>query len=89
MYYPYFITYMVAGFAISVLVFYWALANGQFRDQQRARFLPLEDEPPSTPVKAPGFHRLEIYALLFLAVAGIAATVSVLVFALFFHPGHS
>ena len=45
MYYPYFITYIVVGFAVTLAVFFWALKNGQFRDQQRARFLPLEDEP--------------------------------------------
>ncbi len=56
MYYPYFISYMVAGLAISLVVFIWALNNGQFKDQQRARYLPLkdetdEDEPPMVRVK--------------------------------------
>ncbi len=27
--------------------FIWALSNGQFSDQQRARFLPLRDLPPA------------------------------------------
>ena len=43
MYFPYFITYMIVGFAISLAAFFWALKNGQFKDQKRARFLPLED----------------------------------------------
>ncbi|MBW1826954.1 MAG: cbb3-type cytochrome oxidase assembly protein CcoS [Deltaproteobacteria bacterium] len=37
MYFPYFITYMALGFAISLVVFFWALKNGQFKDQKRAR----------------------------------------------------
>ncbi len=44
MYYPYFISYMVAGLVISLVVFIWALIKGQFKDQQRARYLPLRDE---------------------------------------------
>jgi cbb3-type cytochrome oxidase maturation protein len=32
---------MITGFIISLCLFFWALKNGQFRDQQRARFLPL------------------------------------------------
>ena len=45
MYFPYFIAYMTIGFAISLAVFFWALNRGQFRDQQRARFLPLDGAP--------------------------------------------
>jgi cbb3-type cytochrome oxidase maturation protein len=36
---------MVAGLVISLVVFFWALKNGQFKDQKRARFLPLEEQP--------------------------------------------
>ena len=42
MYYPYFITYMTLGLVISLLVFFWAMKNGQFKDQERARFLALD-----------------------------------------------
>ncbi len=45
MYYPYYLAYMSAGFVISIVVFIWALNNGQFKDQQRARFIPLENDP--------------------------------------------
>ena len=44
MYYPYFIAYMAIGFAVSLVVFFWALNTGQFKDQQRARFIPLEND---------------------------------------------
>ena len=82
MYFPYFITYMAIGFAISLVVFFWALKNGQFKDQKRARFLPLEDELEPSVAKVSTFKRYEIYALLFLALAGLAASAAVLVFSL-------
>jgi len=85
MYYPYFISYMVAGLVISLVVFIWALNNGQFKDQQRARYLPLKDEtdvdePPV--VMAKRFSRYEPYALMLLAFAGLAVSAAVLLFAL-------
>jgi cbb3-type cytochrome oxidase maturation protein len=82
MYFPYFITYMVVGFAISLLAFFWALKNGQFKDQKRARFLPLSDdqEPPATKVSK--VRPYEIYTLIFLVIAGLAASAAALVFSL-------
>ncbi|MDX9788293.1 MAG: cbb3-type cytochrome oxidase assembly protein CcoS [Desulfobacterales bacterium] len=82
MYFPYFITYIVVGFALSLIVFIWALKNGQFQDQQRARFLPLEEGMPSAPARASRWKRLEIYALFFLAGAGLLSSGAVLIFAL-------
>jgi cbb3-type cytochrome oxidase maturation protein len=78
MYFPYFVTYMLVGLAISLLVFFWALRNGQFRDQKRAGYLPLADEPRSAPGRARRLHRLEAYVLLGLVLAGVLATVAVL-----------
>ena len=82
MYFPYFLSYIGIGFVISLVVFFWALRRGQFKDQERARFLPLEDEPEIAPVRATKFNRYEAYGLLFLAGAGLAATAAVLVFAI-------
>ena len=82
MYYPYFITYMIAGFVISLLIFFWALNNGQFRDQERARFLPLKGELDPKPVEKSRMNRIETYGLLLLASAGLAASAAVLIFAL-------
>jgi cbb3-type cytochrome oxidase maturation protein len=84
MYFPYFATYMSVGIAVSVLVFVWALKNGQFSDQERARFLPLEAEDYRRPLKTSRMSRYEIYGLGFLACAGLSASGAVLVFALFF-----
>jgi cbb3-type cytochrome oxidase maturation protein len=88
MYYPYFIAYMAIGFAIGLLVFFWALSKGQFGDQERARFLPLEDdEPASRPLSR--FYRYEVYALGALMLLGLAASGAVLVFSLIFAGGRS
>ncbi len=82
MYFPYFITYMALGLVISLAVFFWALKNGQFKEQQRARFLPLEDERKASVEKASTIKRYEIYTLMFLALAGLAASGAVLIFSL-------
>ena len=82
MYFPYFITYMAIGFAISLVVFFWALKNGQFKDQQRARFLPLEDDHESSDVKVSVSKRYEVYALVFLALSGLAASAAMIIFVL-------
>jgi cbb3-type cytochrome oxidase maturation protein len=84
MYFPYFATYMGLGIGVSVLVFFWALRNGQFSDQERARFLPLEAEDYRRTLKSTRMSRYEIYALGFLACAGLSASGAVLVFALLF-----
>lgn len=83
MYYPFFLTYILTGIFIGSVVFIWALKTGQFTDQQRARFLALEDVPPqvaTTSVKA----KFEIYFIFSLAFAAIAASLALVVYALFF-----
>jgi len=82
MYYPYFVTYMLIGFAVSLAVFYWAVKNGQFSDQQRARFLPLVGDAEEKPAEESRWRRVEIFGLGFLVCAGLAATAAVLVFSL-------
>ena len=78
MYFPYLITYMVAGFVISLLTFLWALNAGQFNDQKRARFLPLEGELETGPVKAPRYYRIKIFILFALACSGLVTTAVVI-----------
>ena len=82
MYYPYFIAYMAAGFIISLVVFFWALNSGQFKDQQRARFLPLYNDPQTQPVKMPRFARIQTYALLTLVGLCLASAAAVVIFSL-------
>ena len=82
MYYPYFIAYMLVGFGISLLVFFWALGSGQFKDQERARFLALEqgEEPRASRISRTG--RYEAYALGLLVTLGLMATGAVLILAI-------
>jgi cbb3-type cytochrome oxidase maturation protein len=73
---------MVVGFVISVAVFLWALKAGQFKDQQRARFLPLEGQPDQGPLKVSRYSRIHTIVLFSLACAGVASTAAVLVYTL-------
>ena len=82
MYYPYFITYMLIGLVIGFFVFLWALNNGQFKDQKRARFLPLLGEQESRARRVSRMSRIELYVLALLATTGLMACGAVLVFAL-------
>jgi len=82
MYYPYFLAYMLSGFVISLVVLFWALRNGQFKDQQRARFLPLEEGLETKPVKVSKIGKIEAYALIVLASLGLFGTAATLIFTL-------
>jgi cbb3-type cytochrome oxidase maturation protein len=82
MYYPYFLTYMALGLGITLIVFAWALKNGQFKEQQRARFLPLHEAPDPPPPRPARFVRLQIAVLFSMAALGLAASGAVIVFAL-------
>jgi cbb3-type cytochrome oxidase maturation protein len=88
MYYPFFLAYMIAGFVISLAVFFWALKRGQFRDQQRARFLPLEERPAQGPVKLTRFGRWQTVLLFMLAGMGLMATVVAIVASLIIAGGN-
>jgi cbb3-type cytochrome oxidase maturation protein len=82
MYYPYFIAYMASGFVISLVVFFWALNKGQFNDQQRARYLPLENDLQTGPVKRSRFARIEAIILFSLVCICLLSSGAVIVFAL-------
>lgn len=73
---------MLAGVAIALVVFAWAIKNGQFQDQQRARFLPLYGAPRRASVKASRISRIEVVSLFVLAIIGLCASFSTVIFAL-------
>jgi cbb3-type cytochrome oxidase maturation protein len=73
---------MAVGFVISVVVFLWAVKAGQFKDQQRARFLPLEGQPDNGPLKVTRYSRIHTIVLFVLACAGVASTAVVLAYTL-------
>lgn len=82
MYFPFFVAYMSVGFAASLAVFFWALNRGQFRDQQRARFLALEAGTATAPAKLNRRGLLETWGLFALAGCGLAGCAAVIIFAL-------
>jgi nitrogen fixation-related uncharacterized protein len=88
MYYPYFIVYMVIGFCVSLLALFWAVSRGQFRDQDRARYLPLEGGESPASLKVTRFNRYEAFALGALVLIGLAASAAVVVFSLLFGGRH-
>jgi nitrogen fixation-related uncharacterized protein len=73
---------MAAGFVISLVVFIWALNSGQFTDQQRARFLPLQNDLRPLPAKTPRFARIQTIALFVLVCLCLASAVAVVIFSL-------
>ncbi|MEW5908265.1 MAG: cbb3-type cytochrome oxidase assembly protein CcoS [Thermodesulfobacteriota bacterium] len=83
MYYPYFITYMGIGILLGLGVFFWAFRNGQFKDQDRARFLPLEEDASVRPGTPSRMGPVEIMGLAGMALAGLAITAGILIFSIF------
>jgi nitrogen fixation-related uncharacterized protein len=45
-FYMFFLVYLAAGILICGALFYWAVVNGQFKDQDRARYFPLSGAAP-------------------------------------------
>jgi len=82
MYFPYYIAYMAIGFMLTLIVFFWALNQGQFKDQNRARFIPLEADGGSKPARVSRFARIETVALFTLVGIGLAASVAIVIFSL-------
>jgi cbb3-type cytochrome oxidase maturation protein len=82
-YYFLFIVYVILSSAVFLLFFLWALKHGQFKDQQRARFLPLVEEQGQK-VPGPGrpskFGRYQVHFFFCLLFSGAAAVVVVLVY---------
>jgi cbb3-type cytochrome oxidase maturation protein len=81
-YFSYFVAYIFVGLVIGLTFFFWAVKNEQFRDQQRARFLPLTPSDDITSAKTGRMGRIEVFGLIFLACSGLAASAAVLIFSL-------
>jgi cbb3-type cytochrome oxidase maturation protein len=82
MYYSFFLIYLAFGFAITFSIFLWALTNGQFRDQERARYIPLQEEAEKAPLEVSRFSRYQSYGLFAFLLTGLVASVAVLLSAL-------
>jgi cbb3-type cytochrome oxidase maturation protein len=82
MYYPFFLAYILTGLLIGVTVFVWALKTGQFSDQQRARFLAIEETAPRPAPSAKAGR--DLYFVVYLGFAAVAASFALVGYALFF-----
>ncbi|MBW1696039.1 MAG: cbb3-type cytochrome oxidase assembly protein CcoS [Deltaproteobacteria bacterium] len=71
MYYLYYFIYVILSTVLGLWVFCWALRNGQFRDQQRARFLPLQQLAENPGVKADTPHGKQARGILCLLISAI------------------
>ncbi len=60
--------------------FLWGLKNGQFSDQQRARYLPLRDSPRSQGLGRgnPAYPKMVVVLLLAVTAALMGATVYII-----------
>jgi nitrogen fixation-related uncharacterized protein len=73
---------IAASLSVSLGGFLWAHRHGQFKDQDRARFLPLRGEDCLVkPAGQPGARR-EAAIMLGIIVTGVSAILTVLVIAL-------
>jgi cbb3-type cytochrome oxidase maturation protein len=81
MYYPFFLIYLIVVFFLGLLAFFWALKTGQFRDQQRARYLPLDEEGQQPVRQITRGAQLQSYILLGLVGFGLLAIVWVVIYA--------
>jgi cbb3-type cytochrome oxidase maturation protein len=74
---------IATGVGTSIIVFLWALKNGQFSDQGRARYLPLGEELPLRPVEVSKRLPREVYALIIIIALGmlsIASTITLTIY---------
>lgn len=76
------VSLVVTSLWVSLAAFIWALRNGQFSEQGRARYLPLSDEFSLPPVKHPSKLSLEAYALLAIVILGFLGIVGSLLLSL-------
>lgn len=65
------IALVVCAIWFSLLAFFWALEDGQFSDQNRARFLPLAGEVLDTSAQKPAWKGKERYMFFGMGAAAL------------------
>jgi cbb3-type cytochrome oxidase maturation protein len=81
LYYVFWTMLIAASLWVSLGAFLWAHRHGQFRDQERARFLPLRGEPaPGIPAHKGGSRR-EAFVVCIILVLGFAAILTAVIVA--------
>jgi nitrogen fixation-related uncharacterized protein len=71
-FYALFLLYVSLGVVASVVLFFWAVRTDQFRDQQRARYLPLDGVDVLPPTAGQRHWPREIVATVAVAFLGLA-----------------
>jgi cbb3-type cytochrome oxidase maturation protein len=79
MYFPTWIILVTVSLGLSLAAFVWGLSSGQFSDQGRARYLPLQDEHPTPQAPTSWKTGAEIYVLFFVATMGLIGMVAAVV----------
>lgn len=82
MFYQFWIVYAMLGLIAAAAIFIWAVKSGQFAEQDRARFIPLRDDPilpdkPENSTLNPVVVGLAAVLFIGLCVIGLAVIVSV------------
>ena len=72
MYYSSWLSLITISLGVSLIAFVWALRNGQFSDQGRARYIPLSSEPSLPALSEPAKRPWELYALMLIGLIGLA-----------------
>jgi cbb3-type cytochrome oxidase maturation protein len=75
------IIFIFSGLFFGIIVFLWALKSGQFKEQERARYLAIEDDQDDPENEVSRSGQLQSYALLGLLLVGILISASVVVYA--------
>ena len=78
---------IAVGIGISIMVFLWALKNGQFADQARARYLPLVEDVPLPPAEVSKRLPVEVYALIIIITLGILSILSTITLTIYWLKG--
>ncbi len=81
-YYLFWAMLIVVSLWVSIGGFLWAHRNGQFNDQERARYLPLRGEPAVPPGKGADGARREALVMLMILAVGLSGLIAVFIISL-------
>ncbi len=81
MYYLPWVLLVIVSVWAALAGFFWGLSNGQFSDQQRARYLPLRDlsGAPEANRARPNWEMAVLFSLLGIALFSIGITIYIVI----------
>ncbi len=80
MYYLPWLLMTLVSIAVAFACFFWGIKNGQFLDQDRARYLPLRDfEPQAADPGRSIFPKLIVFGLLAITAAMMGTTLYIII----------